>query len=206
MEDLTPTRATKSAPHCPDCDAVMARDVRRTSWTFKGKSIEFDQPAWWCPVDPGHDCVMDAADSDSTEATLLAHRVVVQGGMPPTEVRRIRERLGLSQREAGRAIGGGPIAFHRYEKGEVATSHAVGVLLRLLDLHPELLADLGVSKLVGVSAIEYARCHGAAVHTRAFGRGQALWPGVDDARIAEVMAVDPRAVHIDLPTKKDLAA
>jgi HTH-type transcriptional regulator/antitoxin MqsA len=133
---------TTNAPRCPDCGAATARDVRAQSWTYKGKAVEYDQPAWYCVADATHDHVLDEGDTATTEPVVLAHRVVVEGGVHPAEVRRIRVRLGLSQREAGRLIGGGPIAFHKYEKGEVATSHAVGVLLRLLDRHPELLAEL----------------------------------------------------------------
>ena len=60
----------------------------------------------------------------------------------PHEVARIRGKLGLSQRKAGRLLGGGPMAFHKYEKGEVAVTRSVSVLLRLLDTHPELLVEI----------------------------------------------------------------
>ncbi|MFZ4580361.1 MAG: type II toxin-antitoxin system MqsA family antitoxin [Myxococcota bacterium] len=133
---------TTNAPKCPDCGAVMARDERRLGWTHKGQTVEFSQPGWFCPVDGTHDHVLDEADTLATEPLRLAHRVVVEGGLHPAEVKRIRERLGMSQREAGRVIGGGPIAFHKYERGVVATTHALGVLLRLLDRHPEMLAEL----------------------------------------------------------------
>ncbi len=48
----------------------------------------------------------------------------------------------MSQREAGRVLGGGPMAFHKYEKGEIAMTRAAAVLLRLLDRHPDLLAEI----------------------------------------------------------------
>ena len=35
------------------------------------------------------------------------------------------------------------MAFHKYEKGEVATTRSVAVLLRLLDRHPDLLEEIG---------------------------------------------------------------
>lgn len=134
--------ATATAPTCDNCGATMVRGVRPRTWTYKRRSITVEQPGWWCPVDAAHDVVLDESDADATEPLLLAHRARVDGGMPPSEVRRIRERLGLSQREAGRVIGGGPLAFHKYEKGEVATTQAVGKFLRLLDRHPELVAEL----------------------------------------------------------------
>jgi HTH-type transcriptional regulator/antitoxin MqsA len=58
------------------------------------------------------------------------------------EIRRIRRKLGLSQTAAARLTGGGHNAFSRYERGEAAPMPAVLNLFRLLDKHPELLADL----------------------------------------------------------------
>lgn len=58
------------------------------------------------------------------------------------EIRRIRRKLGLSQVAAARLTGGGHNAFSRYERGEAAPLPAVINLFRLLDKHPELLADL----------------------------------------------------------------
>lgn len=143
-------------PHCPDCGAITARDTRMVVWSHRGQAIEFEQTAWFCRADANHDHVLDEADSRATEAVRLAHRVVAEGGLPPSEIRRIRERLGLSQRQAGKIIGGGPIAFHKYEKGETVTSHALGVLLRLLDRHPELVAELP-GLLVARGAVPHRR-------------------------------------------------
>jgi HTH-type transcriptional regulator/antitoxin MqsA len=58
------------------------------------------------------------------------------------EIRRIRRKLGLSQMAAARLTGGGHNAFSRYERGQAAPLPAVINLFRLLDKHPELLADL----------------------------------------------------------------
>ena len=58
-----------------------------------------------------------------------------------TEIRRIRRRLGLTQAQAGRVLGGGPRAFSKYEAGTVSPSAATTVLLRLVDGNPGLLRD-----------------------------------------------------------------
>lgn len=58
------------------------------------------------------------------------------------EIARIRRKLGLTQAAAARLTGGGHNAFSRYERGEVAPLPAVMNLLKLLDRHPELLAEL----------------------------------------------------------------
>ena len=40
--------------------------------------------------------------------------------LAPEEIRAIRERLGLSQVEAGELLGGGPRAFTKYESGTIS--------------------------------------------------------------------------------------
>lgn len=54
----------------------------------------------------------------------------------------MRTLLGLSQREAGRILGGGPNAFYRYESGRARPSHTMVNLLRLLVADPRRLAEI----------------------------------------------------------------
>jgi putative zinc finger/helix-turn-helix YgiT family protein len=44
---------------------------------------------------------------------------------PPEEIRRIREKIGLSQVEAGELLGGGPRAFTKYESGTIKPTTAI---------------------------------------------------------------------------------
>ena len=62
---------------------------------------------------------------------------MAENELAPDEIRSIRERLGLTQAEAGELIGGGPRAFTKYETGTVKPSAAVINLLRLLEANPE---------------------------------------------------------------------
>ena len=62
--------------------------------------------------------------------------------LEPEAVRRIRKRLHLTQKDAGRLIGGGPNAFQKYESGDVVVSHAVMSALLLLDRDPSGLSVL----------------------------------------------------------------
>ena len=66
--------------------------------------------------------------------------------MTPDEIRMIRQRLGLSQVEAGELIGGGPRAFTKYEAGAIKPAAAVVNLLRLLEDHPAAIATLQGAK------------------------------------------------------------
>lgn len=58
------------------------------------------------------------------------------------ELKRTRQRLGLTQKQAAFLTGGGPNAFSRYETGKAPPMAAVVNLFRLLGKHPELLEEL----------------------------------------------------------------
>jgi len=51
-------------------------------------------------------------------------------------VKRVRKKRGLTQKEAGLILGGGPNAFQKYESADVVTSQAISNLLRLLAHDP----------------------------------------------------------------------
>lgn len=58
------------------------------------------------------------------------------------QLRRTRNKLGLTQRAAAELTGGGHNAFSRYETGQAAPVAAVVNLFALLDRHPELVHEL----------------------------------------------------------------
>ena len=62
--------------------------------------------------------------------------------LDPDQIRTIREGLGLSQREAGNLLGGGPDAFPKYESGAVVPCAALVNLLLVLRDHPGALRTL----------------------------------------------------------------
>ena len=62
--------------------------------------------------------------------------------LEPDEIRAIRERLRLSQVEAGELLGGGPRAFTKYEAGTIRPRASVVRLLRVLETNPDALPSL----------------------------------------------------------------
>jgi HTH-type transcriptional regulator/antitoxin MqsA len=62
--------------------------------------------------------------------------------LPPTEIRKVRKRLKLTQKKAGEIFGCGIRAFSQYERGITRPCKATDTLLRLLDRHPELLDEI----------------------------------------------------------------
>ncbi len=67
---------------------------------------------------------------------------VNQPFIDPEFILSVRKKLQLDQREAGELFGGGVNAFSRYENGKSKPSLALVKLLKVLDRHPDLLAEI----------------------------------------------------------------
>ncbi len=79
---------------------------------------------------------------DATEILLHDFRTQVDGFLPTSEIRRIRKKLGLTQKQAATIFGGGHNAFSRYERGAARQPKSTDRLLRILDLHPNLFEEI----------------------------------------------------------------
>lgn len=133
-------RKSEEERPCPACGGKMLRQTRPRTIRYKKQSAEIEQPAWWCTA--CGEGVLDAKDSaiaDRAFATLKARAEDVLG---PDAVAKIRRRLNLTQRQAGKILGGGVRAFQRYEAGTVVVSQPMSNLLVLLDREPRRLAEL----------------------------------------------------------------
>ncbi len=73
-----------------------------------------------------------AAEMRANKRTLLAFRKQVDGLLAGSEIVALRKRYGLTQPQAARLFGGGPVAFSKYENDDVAHSEAMDKLLRLM--------------------------------------------------------------------------
>ena len=124
----------------PETSEVLRRDVRPFVVTYKGKSRTVDLPGYY--PENGDDGVHVRDDMEVTDAALRALKEEVEGIPSPTTIRRVRQKLNLSQREAGGILKVGENAFDKYERGLVEPSGPTSQLLRLLDRHPELVEEL----------------------------------------------------------------
>ncbi len=125
---------------CPACGGRMVRETRRRTISYRKHSVEIAQPAWWCRnCDEG---VLDAKDSAVADRAFATLKARTEGVLDPAAITRIRTRLKLTQRRAGKLLGGGARAFQRYESGAVVVSQPMSNLLMLLDAQPALLSRL----------------------------------------------------------------
>ena len=82
------------------------------------------------------------ADSARRYAAAGDELVLVSRKKQSRELRRIRQKLHLTQAQAARLTGGGHNAFSRYERGEAVPLPATTNLFKLLDRHPDLIKEL----------------------------------------------------------------
>jgi HTH-type transcriptional regulator/antitoxin MqsA len=127
-------------PTCPETGKPMVRDTQTKTITYKNENATFDMPGWYCHE--SGESLHTVEDMKVSDAALRKLRIKVDKLLDSHEVRAVRKKLHLSQREAGKIIGGGPNAFQKYEQGEVTVSKAVSNFLRVLERHPEEIDEL----------------------------------------------------------------
>lgn len=118
----------------------MFRDVRPITIAYKAHQSTFDMPGWYC--DASDESIHNGEDMRISDRALNRLKAQIEGLLEPEAVRRIRKRLHLTQKDAGRLIGGGPNGFQKYESGDVVVSRAVMSALLLLERDPSGLSVL----------------------------------------------------------------
>jgi HTH-type transcriptional regulator / antitoxin MqsA len=128
---------------CPACGAAeLVHDTRDVPYTYKGEStIIPDVTGDFCPA--CGEAVMDMAAGIRHSATMLAFNKQVNASIvDPGFIATVRKKLALDQREAAEIFGGGVNAFSRYETGKTKPPLALVKLFKVLDRHPDLLAEI----------------------------------------------------------------
>lgn len=121
---------TDSRNICPICEeGQLHPQIGSNSVEYRGHQTSLDM----------HFSVCDACGSEQAgtaelrqnKRSMIEFRKKVDGLLTGSQVRSIRKNLGLSQAEAARVFGGGPVAFSKYENDDVTQSEAMDKLLRL---------------------------------------------------------------------------
>ncbi len=126
---------------CPACGHPrMAAKSKDETLSYGGQSLTLHaMRGEFCPS-----CGEGVWDAESyrryTEAQATLVRTVK--GDISADIRRIRKNLKLTQTELAQAFGVGKVAFSRYERGETRPPGPIVKLLRLIERHPELLAEI----------------------------------------------------------------
>ncbi|MES2257411.1 MAG: type II toxin-antitoxin system MqsA family antitoxin [Pseudomonadota bacterium] len=129
--------------NCPSCGAAkLVHDTRDLPYAYKGESTVLPQVTGdFCPA--CDESILDAEESRRTMDLMLGFNKQVNAAIvDPAFIVRVRKKLQLDQREAAEIFGGGVNAFSRYENGKTRPPLALVKLLRVLDRHPDLLAEV----------------------------------------------------------------
>ena len=121
-------------PVCPEMGMPMHRGVHPMTLEYKGAIITFDMPGWY--TDASEEAIHSGEDMKISDRALNRLKAGAEGLLSSDEIKRIRQKLGLTQEQAGELIGGGPRAFQKYEADDLLPSRAVSSALALLDRDP----------------------------------------------------------------------
>ena len=128
---------------CPNCGAAeLVRDTRDLPYTYKGETTVIEGIAGdHCPA--CGEAVFDAAASRAISADMKVFAKQVNAALvDPAFISAVRKKLRLDQQEAAEIFGGGVNAFSRYETGKTRPPLALIKLFKVLDRHPDLLAEV----------------------------------------------------------------
>lgn len=134
---------TQQCVNCGTQDAMQHFEGRSFTIDYKQVARQVhDISGWECRVcgeiEFDHDT--DSAQRYSRVSDQLLEDCSQAMG---AEMKRIRRKLHLTQKDAVKLLsGGGHNAFSRYERGEIAPPQPLFMLMRLLDRHPHLMAEV----------------------------------------------------------------
>jgi len=121
---------TTSHEVCPICgEGHLSSKIGKNAVEYKGNFTDLDMLFSVCDS-----CGSEQSDAKQLRANkraMIAFRKQADGLLTGEQVRNARERLGITQADASRIFGGGPIAFSKYESDDVAQSEAMDKLLRV---------------------------------------------------------------------------
>ncbi len=130
---------------CPCCGAAeLTQDTRDIPYTYKGETTNIPEVTGEFCLACG-EVVLDRAHGDRySEMVGMFQRQINAAYVDPAYIAKVRKKLDLDQREAAELFGGGVNAFSRYENGKTKPPLALVKLFKLLDRHPDLLAEVRV--------------------------------------------------------------
>jgi HTH-type transcriptional regulator/antitoxin MqsA len=128
---------------CPICGgADLVRDLRGLPYSYKGESTVISAvEADYCPKCGEAILGFDEAGRVG-DAMMEFKKQVNASAVDPAFITKARKKLRLNQKEAAELFGGGVNAFSRYETGKTIPPVALVKLLKVLDRHPDLLAEV----------------------------------------------------------------
>lgn len=137
---------------CDDCEvgtlrpSIYADDFKHGDGTIHVEGLEC-HICDHCGADP-----VFADQARRNHCKINDARRLADGMLSGAQIRSIRTNLGMTQSEAGELIGGGPMAFSKYERGEIIQSAVMDNFLRVLAIYPFIVDTLRAWQINGSAA------------------------------------------------------
>ena len=128
---------------CPSCGAAeLLHDTRDLPYTYKGETTTIPSVTGdFCLV--CSEVILDGKQGDRYSELIGVYQKQINAAfVDPSYITSIRKKLDLDQREAAEIFGGGVNAFSRYENGRSKPPVSLVKLLKVLNRHPDLLAEV----------------------------------------------------------------
>ena len=116
---------------CPICGEGHVTDqVDQFESEYKGQKATL--PLHYQLCDVCHSDFAGTKESKLNKRAIMAFRKSVDGLLTGTEIVALRKQYGLTQDQAAKLFGGGPVAFSKYENDDVSQAESMDSLLRLV--------------------------------------------------------------------------
>ena len=121
---------------CPVCEEGTLHVLVETN-SVEYKSQKKELALHYSECDCCGSDITTAEQSRKNKQLMTEFKKQVDGLLTGKELKKIRIELGLTQAEAAKTFGGGPVAFSKYEADDVAQSEAMDKLLRVSQAVPD---------------------------------------------------------------------
>jgi HTH-type transcriptional regulator / antitoxin MqsA len=125
---------------CPECGGNMVFETREDRVEYGELATQVPLDGWWCTKCP--EAIFNGPELAKAERARAELKAQAENVLKPLQIADIRRKLGLSQRQAGELLGGGPRAFQKYERGTQTPSTMMSHLLVLLSNDPSRLREI----------------------------------------------------------------
>lgn len=136
----------KNNKSCPICnEEKLCAKEEREEFQYKGETFYIEKfPVLACAS--CGETFLNESKMKPIEKEIKRQHKIIDNLLSSEEIKKIRNLLGLSQKELSEVLGGGAKGFSRYENGSINQSKSMDNLLRLLKQYPYLLSCLGEYK------------------------------------------------------------
>ncbi len=116
--------------NCPLCGSHLIHEARPRTITYRDHTASISQTADYC--DSCGEAFLSPSDSKSTEKAVADFKRKVDHLLTSDEIKEIRRKYKITQKQAATLFGGGINAFSKYERGEAIQNRSTDLLLKLI--------------------------------------------------------------------------